>query len=320
MSRMSSHPDGDDVPGSENQAPTNGVSGPSLQLLHGDPEAQLRELLSQPLGRRMEPLISFAEAVAAAGLDGGLRGRVAQALLELIEGFAGNARQRMAMGRALSHVGDPRLRRPQQAEYWAEAPCEDGSLLSVGRFLVTNAEFRAWVEEGGYDDPAAWSEDGLAWKASGAPPWAKLAADPGAKHLIEENQPVAGPTWYEAEAYARAHGARLMTVDERRAVVRGPEKRPYPWGAPFGDGNANTREEALGQPCAVGLYPADRTPEGVYDLAGNMGEWLGDSAGDKKMLHPGSWARPSMASWAKALELAPPEARSADMSFRLVRG
>ena len=34
--------------------------------------------------------------------------------------------------------------------------------------------------------------------------------------------------------------------------------------------------EALGRPCAVGLFGGDQTPEGVYDLAGNVAEWTGD--------------------------------------------
>jgi hypothetical protein len=52
-----------------------------------------------------------------------------------------------------------------------------------------------------------------------------------------------------------------------------------------------------------------------------MGEWLSDLGGEgRQMLHPGSWARPSMAAWAKALEMADPDTRSADMGFRICRG
>jgi hypothetical protein len=284
-----------------------------------DPHAQLEHLLGLPAGRRIEALVQFADGAAAIG-DAALKAKVATAVLELIEGWAGNPKQRLQLGVALSRVGDPRLRLPTEADYWATVTTDEGAVLQVGRFLVTNAELRAWFDAGGDKDDACWSEEGLAWRDSGPPSWAALAADPAVRHLVEDNQPAAGPSWWEAEAYARASGARLPTVDEYRAVVRGLEKRPYPWGSPFGDGNANTREEALGQPCAVGIYLADRTPEGVCDLAGNMGHWLADDSGDRKMLHPGSWARPSMAAWAKAVDMADPDTRSADMSFRLVRG
>ena len=57
----------------------------------------------------------------------------------------------------------------------------------------------------------------------------------------------------------------------------------------------------------------------MWDLAGNAAEWLGDGSNERRMLHPGSWVRPSMASWAKALELSAPETRSADLGFRLTR-
>lgn len=283
--------------------------------------ARLDDILALKAGPRMGPLTAFGRELAASGLVGGiLRDRVVAALLELLEGYAGNGRQRMEMGEVLGQLGDRRLRRPQSLDYWVKVKIAEGRTLEVARFPVTTEEFSHWADSGGYDRPADWSDAGKAWLDSGAARWVVLASNPESAHLVVANQPVAGPTWWEAEAYANGAGARLLTADEHRAVVRGLEKRPYPWGAPFGDGNANTKEEALGRPCAVGVFAADCTPDGVSDLAGNMGCWLSDAAEDgRRMLHPGSWARPSMASWAKALEMADPDTRSADLSFRLVR-
>ena len=134
-----------------------------------------------------------------------------------------------------------------------------------------------------------------------------------------DNQPVVGVTWWEAEAYATAHGARLPRADERVWVTRGRERRPYPWGSPFGTGNANTREEVLGRPCAVGIYLRDRTPEGVCDLAGNAAEWTADHVGNDRLIHPGAWDQPSMAAWAKALAMESPDSRWAGIGFRLAK-
>jgi len=283
--------------------------------------ARLDDILALKAGPRMGPLTEFGRQMAAQGAVGGiLRDRVVAALLELLEGYAGNGRQRMEMGEVLGLLGDRRLRTPDSPDYWVVVELPDGRSLEVGRFPVTTAEWRKWLAGGGYEDAAAWSDEGRAWLESGAARWDVLASNPESAHLVVANQPVAGPTWWEAQAYASAMGGRLLTANEHRAVVRGLEKRPYPWGAPFGDGNANTKEEALGRPCAVGVFAADCTPEGVSDLAGNMGCWLSDAAEDgRRMLHPGSWARPSMASWAKALEMAEPDTRSADLSFRLAR-
>jgi formylglycine-generating enzyme required for sulfatase activity len=146
-----------------------------------------------------------------------------------------------------------------------------------------------------------------------------LAAAEDSRSLIIPNQPVVGVSWYEAMAYASAHGARLIEFDERVRITRGAGKRPYPWGAPFGQANANTREEVLGKPSAIGVFPSDRTPEGVNDLAGNVGEWTVDVVGDRRVIHPGSWEQPSMAAWAKALHIVSPAARAVDLGFRLVR-
>lgn len=277
------------------------------------------EILALRTGPRIEPLIAIAEEVATEGGDDKVIERIREGLLSLIDNYAGNGRQRLEIGLALSKLGDPRLRTPADADYWTTVEMEDGSTLHVAVFPVTTREFKAWVTSGGYQDDQHWSAEGLAWRNSGASTWGELAESPDVSHLVVDNQPVAGPTWWEAEAYANAHQARLLTSGERRFVVRGAEKRPYPWGEPFGDSNANTREEALNRPCAVGLYAADRTPDGVRDMAGNMAEWLADLVGTERALHPGCWRQPSMAAWAKAVDFAKPDVRSGELSFRLAR-
>lgn len=280
---------------------------------------ELERVLALQAGPRIDPLLALGRRAVSAAVGDVLRHRLVEALLELVHGYAGNNKQRLAMGEIIGQLGDPRICTPDQPNYWASAPLRDGGVLSVGRFPVTVAEFRAWVAAGGYDSEA-WSEAGRAWLAQESLRWNTLADNPDSAALVVANQPVVGVTWWEAEAYARAHGARLLSANEHRGVTRGLEKRPYPWGAPFGDGNANTKEEALGRPCAVGLFGADATPEGVVDLAGNAGCWLADVTEDgRRMLHPGAWSRPSMAAWAKALEMSTPDTRSADLGFRLAR-
>ena len=243
---------------------------------------------------------------------------VRAALVARLEGIEGAARARLELGEALGHLGDPRLCGPGDAAYWVDVTLDDGATLQVGRFHVTNAEMRQFVASGAYADEAHWSDGGLLWRDE-ATDWATLASPAEAAPFTVPNQPVVGASWWEAEAYAKAHGARLLSLAEHRGLVRGTEKRPYPWGSPFREGYAHTREEALGRPAAVGLYRMDRTPEGLFDLAGNVATWLGDEVGAQRIIHPGSWARPSMASWAKALDMVDAGTRSADLGFRLVR-
>lgn len=244
--------------------------------------------------------------------------RLIEALAALVEQGTGAGRERLALGEVLGWLGDPRLRRPADEGYWVALEGEEAP-FRIGRFPVTNLEFQAFVNDGGYEDPALWGDDGAAWLASADSRWIDRASQSDSGPYIVPNQPVVGVTWFEARAFARAHGARLPRFDERKQATRGTQKRPYPWGSPFGEGNANTQEEVLGRPCAVGLFVRDRTPEGVRDLAGNVAEWNEDGVGAQRWIHPGAWDQPSMASWAKARFLEPPDSHWAGLGFRLAQ-
>jgi hypothetical protein len=283
-----------------------------------DLRGELEAISQLAVEERVAPLARIGMRVAESKIGGDLRDRVVEALVAMIESGAGTGPQRLEAGEALGWLGDPRLKTPAQPGYWATAETEDGP-IEIGRFPVTNQEFQAFVQAGGYTNRENWSEEGWEWLQRAADPWPKRSQSPDAKPFVVPNQPVVGVTWWEAEAYARANGARLPRFDERLQIVRGPEKRPYPWGSPFGEGHANTREEVLGRPCAVGLFLGDVTPEGVRDLAGNVAEWAGDGVADQRWYAPGAWDQPSMAAWAKARELERPEARWTGLGFRIAR-
>lgn len=283
--------------------------------------SRLRSLDDEPVEARVPALVALGADHDLASLAGTEAGdALVAALLGVIAVDVGTGRQRLALGEMLATLGDPRLRTPSDADYWVTVPNDDDGDVVIGRYPVTNAEYRAWVDAGGYDDRAAWSDEGWAWRSDEAnDTWPTKAAGDDAAPFIVANQPVVGVTFHEAEAFARAHQARLPRSDERVWVVRGEERRPYPWGSPFGEGHANTREEVLNRPCAVGLFVGDRTPDGVCDLAGNVAEWTSDDMGDDRVVHPGAWDQPSMASWAKALAIKSPDDSWAGLGFRLAR-
>ncbi len=269
-----------------------------------------------PMAERIGPLLEVGRRIVADGAGGAA---LIPLLVEVVESGEGTGRERLELGELLGQLGDPRIHQPDEEAYWVRVPLGDQGALDVGRFPVTNAEFFAFAEAGAYEQRELWSEEGWAWLQSGIEPWWVHARKESAAPLVVPNQPVVGVTFFEAEAYARWAKARLPRVDERIAVVRGPEKRPYPWGAPFVEGSANTREEVLSRPCAVGLYVRDCTPDGVRDLAGNVAEWTADRIGDEYLIHPGAWDQPSIAAWAKALTKVAPSSRWAGLGFRLVR-
>jgi formylglycine-generating enzyme required for sulfatase activity len=239
-------------------------------------------------------------------------------LVESLADQSINIRKRVQIGELLSKIGDPRISTPESDDYWSLVT-RKGISLYIGRFMVTNAEWKQFVSSEKYSNDDYWCEDGIIWRDSERPSWQQLASGDDVEQLICDNQPVVGVSWFEAQAYARASGARLLESIERAVLVRGDEKRPYPWGDPFGRSNANTAEEALGRPCAVGLFSNDRVPEPVFDLAGNVAEWTSTGEKSKKAYHPGSWKQPSMAAWAKAIQLISPSARSDELGFRLAK-
>jgi iron(II)-dependent oxidoreductase len=176
-------------------------------------------------------------------------------------------------------------------EPWALDNERPAHLVDVAAFWidttpVTNAEYRAFIDDGGYRDPRWWHPSGwtqrrqadltapLFWSPDGAG-WSRRRF--GRVEPVPDDEPVLHVSWYEADAYARWAGRRLPTEPEWEKAARYDpatgRSRRYPWG----DDDPSPERANLGQrhlqPAPVGAYPAGASSLGVQQLIGDVWEW-----------------------------------------------
>lgn len=126
----------------------------------------------------------------------------------------------------------------------------------IDRYEVTNQDYFDFVQKRQRKPPPSWKE--------------------GRYPEGEASFPVVDVNWFEADDYCRWRGKRLPTEAEWEKAARGPHGYLYVWGNQFDPKKANVSAGGHGDITPVGRWKEDRSFYGVFDMNGNVMEWVSD--------------------------------------------
>lgn len=185
--------------------------------------------------------------------------------------------------------------------------------------------------------------------------WLEVMGENPSQHQDHPERPVENVSWEDVQEFIRRLNQRdsgtqyrLPTEAEWEYAARSGDGRKYPWGNAFNGQWLNfcdrrctfktshaKIDDGHRQTAPVGSYEAGTSPFGVYDLAGNVWEWVqdrygpyasgmvtdphGPASGSNRVIRGGSWTGSSRCCRAADRYTFPPDTRSGNVGFRLLR-
>ena len=194
----------------------------------------------------------------------------------------------------------------------------------IDKYEVTNKRYKRYIDATGYKVP--WSQDpavaAYAWN------WQARMYPQG-----KGDDPVVLVSWEDAKAFCTWAGKSLPTEAQWEKAARGANGKPYPWGDTWEVGKANTSESGVKQTAPVGSFKGDVSEYGVYDLAGNVSEWVEEwfapypgnpmtsyeERNKYKVLRGGSWDYAHSIANGYHRQYATPQSQMTAIGFRCVK-
>jgi sulfatase modifying factor 1 len=206
---------------------------------------------------------------------------------------------------------------------------EPGGRTSLGTYAIDRTEitigqFRKYAAERGLKTRAEQSGGGFefaeGWVRRAGWTWSSPFGDAG-----RDDEPAVHVSWLEASNYCAANGGRLPTFDEWRQAAY-TEMRSDPadgfatgrvYAYPVGDtpdGMNTSGRDSWPRHATVGS--TKRGVNGLYDMGGNVWEWLADRRGDEALTAGGSWGSGADKTQSSAAQWKPADFYAVYIGFR----
>jgi len=131
----------------------------------------------------------------------------------------------------------------------------------IDKYEVTNALYKACVDAEVCDPQSVVTGSASRSNYFGTPEF--------------DDYPVLYINWNEANTFCEWRDAGLPTEAHWEKAARGTSRFIYPWGEEVDQSFANYHN-SIGDTIAVGSYENGKSPYGLYDMAGNVKEWVAD--------------------------------------------
>ncbi|MBI4639679.1 MAG: formylglycine-generating enzyme family protein [Candidatus Tectomicrobia bacterium] len=205
------------------------------------------------------------------------------------------------------------------SDYKDEQPKQKISLdaFYIDKYEVSNAQYQQFLNATQAPKPSYWDRS----------------------NFNKPDYPVVGVNWEEAKAYCEWAKKRLPTEAEWEKAARGTDGRLWPWGNNFTPLYANThgKEDGYYYTAPVESFPLGKSPYGVYNMGGNVDEWVADwydgnyyksapkenphgpPSGTQKVVRGGSWLNDPDGSRIANRTVSEPASRDSVLGFRCAK-